>query len=122
MYLLLWFRKKQLLAGFRSATAVMQVLQKHPRPIQTRPIHLSLSLTQTWSCPLCRGVCNCSLCRKREGRCATGILVRLARYNGHDNVHHYLQRYVASGAMEWSGMGGLELVRFAFGAIKWFVK
>ncbi|KAG7281367.1 hypothetical protein CRUP_023518 [Coryphaenoides rupestris] len=48
-------------------------------------------LDPMWSCPLCRGVCNCSLCRKREGRCATGILVRLARYNGHDNVHHYLQ-------------------------------
>ncbi|KAK0148467.1 Cell division cycle-associated 7-like protein [Merluccius polli] len=49
-------------------------------------------LDPTWSCPLCRGVCNCSLCRKREGRCATGILVGLARYNGHDNVHQYLQR------------------------------
>ncbi|CAL8296401.1 unnamed protein product [Lota lota] len=48
-------------------------------------------LDPTWSCPLCRGVCNCSLCRKREGRCATGILVGLARYNGHDNVHQYLQ-------------------------------
>ncbi|KAJ3608742.1 hypothetical protein NHX12_023272 [Muraenolepis orangiensis] len=49
-------------------------------------------LDPTWACPLCRGVCNCSLCRRREGRCATGILVGLARYNGHDNVHQYLQR------------------------------
>ncbi|XP_061884805.1 cell division cycle-associated 7-like protein isoform X1 [Entelurus aequoreus] len=48
-------------------------------------------LDPTWSCPLCRGVCNCSLCRKKEGRCATGILVGLARYNGHDNVHEYLE-------------------------------
>ncbi|XP_056438082.1 cell division cycle-associated 7-like protein [Gadus chalcogrammus] len=48
-------------------------------------------LDPTWACPLCRGVCNCSLCRKREGRCATGILVGLARYNGHDNVHQYLE-------------------------------
>ncbi|KAL7382576.1 hypothetical protein ABVT39_024567 [Epinephelus coioides] len=48
-------------------------------------------LDPTWSCPICRGVCNCSLCRKKEGRCATGILVGLARYNGHDNVHEYLE-------------------------------
>ncbi|XP_028317305.1 cell division cycle-associated 7-like protein [Gouania willdenowi] len=47
-------------------------------------------LDPTWSCPLCREMCNCSLCRKKEGRCATGILVGLARYNGHDNVHEYL--------------------------------
>ncbi|XP_069032337.1 cell division cycle-associated 7-like protein [Embiotoca jacksoni] len=48
-------------------------------------------LDPEWSCPLCRGMCNCSLCRKKEGRCATGILVGLARYNGHDNVHEYLE-------------------------------
>ncbi|XP_030267245.1 cell division cycle-associated 7-like protein isoform X1 [Sparus aurata] len=48
-------------------------------------------LDPDWSCPLCRGMCNCSLCRKKEGRCATGILVGLARYNGHDNVHEYLE-------------------------------
>ncbi|KAM4538829.1 cell division cycle-associated 7-like protein [Odontesthes bonariensis] len=51
----------------------------------------SVLLDPTWSCPICRGVCNCSLCRKKEGRCATGILVGLARYNGHDNVHKYLE-------------------------------
>ncbi|XP_061520658.1 cell division cycle-associated 7-like protein [Phycodurus eques] len=49
-------------------------------------------LDPTWSCPICRGMCNCSLCRKKEGRCATGILVGVARYNGHDNVHEYLER------------------------------
>ncbi|CAJ1083948.1 Cell division cycle-associated 7-like protein [Xyrichtys novacula] len=48
-------------------------------------------LDPDWSCPICRGMCNCSLCRKKEGRCATGILVGLARYNGHDNVHEYLE-------------------------------
>uniref|UniRef100_A0A3Q3K5A1 Zinc-finger domain-containing protein n=1 Tax=Monopterus albus TaxID=43700 RepID=A0A3Q3K5A1_MONAL len=48
-------------------------------------------LDPEWSCPICRGMCNCSLCRKKEGRCATGILVTLARYNGHDNVHEYLE-------------------------------
>ncbi|KAF0024742.1 hypothetical protein F2P81_023544 [Scophthalmus maximus] len=48
-------------------------------------------LDPMWSCPICRGMCNCSLCRKKDGRCATGILVGLARYNGHDNVHEYLE-------------------------------
>ncbi|XP_068189445.1 cell division cycle-associated 7-like protein [Antennarius striatus] len=48
-------------------------------------------LDPNWSCPICREMCNCSLCRKKEGRCATGILVGLARYNGHDNVHEYLE-------------------------------
>ncbi|XP_074542905.1 cell division cycle-associated 7-like protein isoform X2 [Halichoeres trimaculatus] len=48
-------------------------------------------LDPTWCCPICRQMCNCSLCRKKEGRCATGILVGLARYNGHDNVHEYLE-------------------------------
>uniref|UniRef100_G3NTC4 Cell division cycle associated 7b n=1 Tax=Gasterosteus aculeatus TaxID=69293 RepID=G3NTC4_GASAC len=48
-------------------------------------------LDPTWSCPICRDMCNCSLCRKKEGRCATGILVGLARYNGHGNVHEYLE-------------------------------
>nr|XP_015214355.1 PREDICTED: cell division cycle-associated protein 7 [Lepisosteus oculatus] len=46
---------------------------------------------QTWFCPPCRGICNCSFCRQREGRCATGVLVYLAKYHGYDNVHAYLK-------------------------------
>lgn len=48
-------------------------------------------LNPTWSCPICRDMCNCSLCRRKDGRCATGNLVGLARFNGHDNVHRYLE-------------------------------
>ncbi|XP_051519429.1 cell division cycle-associated 7-like protein isoform X2 [Myxocyprinus asiaticus] len=48
-------------------------------------------LDPLWECPICRGVCNCSLCRKRDGRCATGALTRLAKYYGHDNVKEYLE-------------------------------
>ncbi|KAG8124911.1 putative Cell division cycle-associated protein [Naja naja] len=44
-----------------------------------------------WYCPPCRGICNCSFCRQREGRCATGVLVYLAKYHGYDNVHAYLK-------------------------------
>uniref|UniRef100_A0A667Y731 Cell division cycle associated 7 like n=1 Tax=Myripristis murdjan TaxID=586833 RepID=A0A667Y731_9TELE len=67
-------------------------------------------LDPTWSCPICRGVCNCSLCRKKEGRCATGTLVALARYNGHDNVHDYLKRYAASLTV-YGLMAGLDVDR-----------
>ncbi|KAL0963845.1 hypothetical protein UPYG_G00314320 [Umbra pygmaea] len=48
-------------------------------------------LDPEWQCPPCRGICNCSFCRAREGRCATGILVYLAKYHGYDNVHAYLK-------------------------------
>uniref|UniRef100_A0A3B3D3J5 Cell division cycle associated 7a n=1 Tax=Oryzias melastigma TaxID=30732 RepID=A0A3B3D3J5_ORYME len=49
-------------------------------------------LNPEWECPPCRGICNCSFCRAREGRCATGVLVYLAKYHGYDNVHAYLKR------------------------------
>ncbi|XP_055493938.1 cell division cycle-associated protein 7a [Leucoraja erinacea] len=48
-------------------------------------------LDSNWQCPPCRGICNCSFCRHREGRCATGVLVYLAKYHGYDNVHAYLK-------------------------------
>ncbi|KAJ8255401.1 hypothetical protein GJAV_G00204480 [Gymnothorax javanicus] len=47
-------------------------------------------LDPEWLCPPCRGICNCSFCRARDGRCATGVLVYLAKYHGYDNVHAYL--------------------------------
>lgn len=47
-------------------------------------------LNPEWHCPPCRGICNCSFCRARDGRCATGVLVYLAKYHGYDNVHAYL--------------------------------
>nr|CAJ82354.1 cell division cycle associated 7 [Xenopus tropicalis] len=48
-------------------------------------------LDPDWHCPPCRGICNCSFCRQRNGRCATGVLVYLAKYHGYDNVHAYLK-------------------------------
>ncbi|XP_041119423.1 cell division cycle-associated protein 7-like isoform X3 [Polyodon spathula] len=48
-------------------------------------------LDPNWHCPPCQGICNCSFCRQREGRCATGVLVYLAKYHGFDNVHAYLK-------------------------------
>ncbi|CAH2224743.1 cell division cycle-associated 7-like isoform X2 [Pelobates cultripes] len=47
-------------------------------------------LDPDWQCPPCRGICNCSFCRQRDGRSATGILFPLARYHGFSDVHSYL--------------------------------
>ncbi|XP_042361840.1 cell division cycle-associated protein 7-like [Plectropomus leopardus] len=47
-------------------------------------------LDPEWKCPRCRGICNCSFCRQREGRCPTGILFPLAQYHGFSDVHSYL--------------------------------
>ncbi|XP_075055292.1 cell division cycle-associated protein 7-like isoform X2 [Mixophyes fleayi] len=47
-------------------------------------------LDPNWICPPCREICNCSFCRQRDGRCATGILFPLARYHGYSDVHAYL--------------------------------
>ncbi|XP_053322884.1 cell division cycle-associated 7-like protein [Spea bombifrons] len=48
-------------------------------------------LDPDWICPPCRLICNCSYCRKRDGRCATGMLIHLAKFYGHDNVKEYLE-------------------------------
>ncbi|XP_069826308.1 cell division cycle-associated protein 7-like [Dendropsophus ebraccatus] len=48
-------------------------------------------LNPDWTCPPCRGICNCSFCRQRDGRCATGILVHVAHYHGYNDVHTYLK-------------------------------
>ncbi|XP_056294130.1 cell division cycle-associated protein 7-like isoform X1 [Pseudoliparis swirei] len=50
-------------------------------------------LDPEWTCPPCRGICNCSFCRQREGRCPTGILFPLAQYHGFSDVHSYLSRW-----------------------------
>ncbi|CDQ88014.1 unnamed protein product [Oncorhynchus mykiss] len=47
-------------------------------------------LDPDWRCPPCRGICNCSFCRARDGRCPTGILFPLAQFQGFSDVHSYL--------------------------------
>lgn len=44
-----------------------------------------------WICPPCRGICNCSICRTREGKRPTGILAPLAFRHGHNSVKDFLQ-------------------------------
>merc|ERR1711983_557956 len=48
-------------------------------------------MNPTWACPPCRGFCNCSICRNRKGKGATGILIQLAQAKGYDNVASYLK-------------------------------
>lgn len=44
-----------------------------------------------WKCPPCRNFCNCSICRNRNGKGATGILIQLAQSKGYENVADYLK-------------------------------
>lgn len=44
-----------------------------------------------WVCPPCRGICNCSFCRKRAGKSCTGILIHLARELGYSDVNALLE-------------------------------
>jgi len=44
-----------------------------------------------WRCPPCRNFCNCSICRNRKGKGATGILIQLAQSKGYSNVADYLK-------------------------------
>jgi len=48
-------------------------------------------LNPTWSCPPCRNFCNCSICRNRKGKGATGILIQLAQSKGYSNAADYLK-------------------------------
>ena len=43
-----------------------------------------------WSCPPCQKICNCSICRNRTGKGATGPLALRAQEQGFMSVKHYL--------------------------------
>ena len=44
-----------------------------------------------WMCPPCLDVCNCSICRNRMGKGATGPITWLAQRSGFSNVMDYLE-------------------------------
>ncbi|RZF40703.1 hypothetical protein LSTR_LSTR007994 [Laodelphax striatellus] len=46
-----------------------------------------------WSCPPCRGDCNCSICRTRLGKMPTGIMVPFIREKGYAHLREYLNRH-----------------------------
>ncbi|KAK4393631.1 Cell division cycle-associated 7-like protein [Sesamum angolense] len=43
-----------------------------------------------WSCPKCRGICNCSVCMKKRGHQPTGILITTAKETGFSSVSEML--------------------------------
>ncbi|XP_047983134.1 cell division cycle-associated protein 7-like [Salvia hispanica] len=43
-----------------------------------------------WICPVCRGICNCSLCRQGKGWPPTGMLYKKIANLGYKSVAHYL--------------------------------
>eukprot|EP00727_Mastigamoeba_balamuthi_P004340 m51a1_g13904 hypothetical protein (429) ;mRNA; r:755636-757275 len=53
-----------------------------------------------WECPVCRGICNCSICRSRKGWPPTGILAPYVK--DYPSVAHYLvhTHLVKDGAAE----------------------
>lgn len=46
----------------------------------------------TWVCPPCRGICNCSFCLPKKGRPPTGIMIHQAKEAGFDSVREYLEK------------------------------
>nr|XP_023011528.1 cell division cycle-associated 7-like protein [Leptinotarsa decemlineata] len=50
-----------------------------------------------WTCPVCRGICNCSLCRRKEGKRPTGILTPLAHHAGYNSVKAFLDSLKGKG-------------------------
>ncbi|XP_073047342.1 uncharacterized protein [Primulina eburnea] len=45
-----------------------------------------------WICPVCRGICNCSLCRQAKGWPPTGPLYRKISSLGYKSVAHFLMQ------------------------------
>ncbi|XP_006663533.1 cell division cycle-associated 7-like protein [Oryza brachyantha] len=43
-----------------------------------------------WICPVCRGICNCSICRTKKGWFPTGCAYRKVVSLGYKSVAHYL--------------------------------
>ncbi|KAK7069711.1 Cell division cycle-associated 7-like protein, partial [Halocaridina rubra] len=48
-------------------------------------------LDPKWACPVCRGICNCSLCRKAFGQQAVGQIVQRLGKMGYSSVQQYLE-------------------------------
>ncbi|KAG2386616.1 hypothetical protein C9374_002360 [Naegleria lovaniensis] len=43
-----------------------------------------------WKCPICRGICNCSNCRRKAGKNPISITTREALKSGYQSVHEML--------------------------------
>ncbi|KAK6261297.1 hypothetical protein QUC31_007113 [Theobroma cacao] len=61
-----------------------------------------VALLNDWTCPRCRGICNCSFCMKKRGHQPTGNLVHAAKANGFASVSDmlHLKNSESSGSQE----------------------
>ncbi|CAM0949308.1 unnamed protein product [Alopecurus aequalis] len=88
----------------RQKTTDFAVACKQPQKKGLCPIHFchkcllnrygenaeEMTKEEAWTCPRCRGICNCSFCRKKKGETPTGILAHAAKAWGHSSVHELL--------------------------------
>ncbi|XP_062218948.1 uncharacterized protein LOC133918871 [Phragmites australis] len=83
------------------AAACKQVKKKGPCPIKyCRKCLLNrygenaeeAAGKEDWICPKCRGICNCSFCRKKKGEMPTGIMAHIAKASGCTSVHDLLEK------------------------------
>ncbi|WOH13823.1 hypothetical protein DCAR_0933334 [Daucus carota subsp. sativus] len=51
---------------------------------------IEVNKNQSWICPVCRGICNCSCCRLSKGWKPTGSIYRKVKRLGFKSVAHYL--------------------------------
>ncbi|XP_009594390.1 uncharacterized protein LOC107777498 [Nicotiana tabacum] len=51
---------------------------------------IEASENPNWICPVCRGICNCSRCRRDKGYAPTGSIYRKVVRLGYKSVAHYL--------------------------------
>ncbi|MQL88493.1 hypothetical protein Taro_021050 [Colocasia esculenta] len=51
---------------------------------------LEANKNPNWICPVCRGICNCSLCRTKKGWAPTGVLYKKILRLGFKSVAHFL--------------------------------
>ncbi|XP_027359018.1 uncharacterized protein LOC113867764 [Abrus precatorius] len=49
-----------------------------------------VELLSDWTCPKCRGICNCSFCMKKRGQQPTGALIHTAKASGFKSVSEML--------------------------------
>lgn len=56
-------------------------------------------LDPEWECPPCRGLCNCSICRTRDGKRPTGILAPTVQQEGFTSVKDFLLNLAEKGIL-----------------------
>ncbi|KAM0754921.1 hypothetical protein T439DRAFT_377326 [Meredithblackwellia eburnea MCA 4105] len=52
---------------------------------------IETDLHKSWECPACRGICNCSVCRRKSNQPATGSLAKIAKSQGLESAADVLK-------------------------------